>query len=146
MIAAQDQHPQQLLIELNVAFHALDRFRVAPKIAENIDPAMATANIVAQTHFIPFAHADHLGLATLHVNKWSPWRLAAGDRATLQLREFASQVRLESIQRALSVFYLDSGSYPSHLSLLGRNGYLSQADTLDPWGRPYGYSVTEFPQ
>ena len=51
--------------------------------------------------------------------------------------------RLEQIEKAIQVFYLDAGVVPADAwSLLARNGYLRGGDLLDPWGRPYGYELS----
>ncbi len=79
--------------------------------------------------------------ATLSANPFTPWRLAAQSGETDRLRTFASRGRLERIERAIQLFFLDTGSLPADLALLVRNGYLDPADLLDPWGRPYVYKL-----
>jgi hypothetical protein len=81
-------------------------------------------------------------LATLNANPLSPWRVAGEDEGTRQLRFYASQARLEQIERAIRVFYLDAGVFPSTLEPLAVNGYVREADLFDPWGRPYGYGLS----
>ena len=81
-------------------------------------------------------------LATLNANPLSPWRVSGGNDGDEQLRFYASQARLESIERAIQVFYLDAGVMPISLDLLAHNGYLRTEDLADPWGRPYGYSLS----
>jgi hypothetical protein len=81
-------------------------------------------------------------LATLNANPLAPWRVAGEDEGTRQLRFYASQARLEQIERAIRVFYLDAGVFPPSLEPLAVNGYLRTADLFDPWGRPYGYGLS----
>lgn len=81
-------------------------------------------------------------LATLNANPLSPWRVAGEDEGTRQLRFYASQARLEQVERAIRVFYLDAGVFPPSLEPLAFNGYIREADLFDPWGRPYGYGLS----
>ncbi|WP_339037502.1 type II secretion system major pseudopilin GspG [Bradyrhizobium symbiodeficiens] len=68
----------------------------------------------------------------------------------------SAQLQIENINTALEMYYVENGSYPSPSAGLRAlveatpeaprwNGpYLKNARTLlDPWGRPYQYSVTE---
>lgn len=68
----------------------------------------------------------------------------------------SAQLQIENINTALEMYYVENGSYPSPGAGLRAlveaspeaprwNGpYLKNAKTLlDPWGRPYQYSVTE---
>jgi len=82
------------------------------------------------------------GFGTLRSNPLTPWQLAARAGATEQLRFYASYTRLESIEQAIQVFYLDAGVFPSGLELLAENGYLRDEDLLDPWGRAYAYHLS----
>jgi hypothetical protein len=79
------------------------------------------------------------GLGTLRGNTLTPWRLFGRDEAGQRLRLYGTQERLERLEQAIQVFYLDSGSFPGALRALTRGGYLQPRDLLDPWGRPYGY-------
>jgi len=83
-----------------------------------------------------------LGLSRLRTSPYVPWRTQAVQAASQQLRLYASQARLERIEAALQVFYLDRGMFPDSLDLLWRNGYLEEPDLRDPWGRPYGYRLS----
>ena len=83
-----------------------------------------------------------VGFAGLRANPWVPWRTAAVESASEQLRLHASQSRLERIEAAIQVYYLDRAAFPETLDLLWRNGYLSEADARDPWGRDYGYRLS----
>lgn len=68
----------------------------------------------------------------------------------------SAQLQIENITTALEMYYVENGSYPSSSAGLRAlveatpeaprwNGpYLKNAKTLlDPWGRPYQYSVSE---
>ncbi|HEX5044034.1 MAG TPA: DUF4388 domain-containing protein [Candidatus Polarisedimenticolaceae bacterium] len=87
------------------------------------------------------AAAALVSLLTLHLNPLTPWQLSGAGTQTERLKTFASRGRLERIARSLEVFYLDTGSLPPRLDLLAGAGYLSAADLLDPWGRPYAYQL-----
>jgi len=82
-----------------------------------------------------------LSVATLSANPLAPWRLGEQAQVTDRLRSYASRVRLEHIERAIRVFYLDTGSVPDQLELLADHGYLTAEDLVDPWGRDYGYQL-----
>ncbi len=70
-----------------------------------------------------------------------PWA-AFDDRATNDaLRRYASQVRIERIERAIQLYYLDRGAFPSRLDALADAPYVAVEDLRDPWGRPYGYVI-----
>ena len=83
-----------------------------------------------------------LALGTIDTNPITPWKLGAREGSTDRLRTYASRVRVERIEHAIRVFYLDTGSVPDRLDLLAGNGYLDRRDLLDPWGRPYGYDLS----
>jgi len=83
-----------------------------------------------------------LSLATLPSNPWTPWRAVAGDEATDRMREYASVARLEKLEGAIKVFYLDAGTIPGSLEVLSVGGYVREGDLSDPWGRPYGFEVS----
>jgi hypothetical protein len=80
-------------------------------------------------------------LATLGHNRFTPWTLAGSDGATAQLRFHASQARLERLERAVRVYYLDQGSFPPRLTALVDHGYVPASELVDPWGRYYGYRL-----
>lgn len=80
-------------------------------------------------------------LLTLSATPLAPWRIGeagGGER----LRRHASLARLERIESAVQVFYLDAGSFPRTLTVLTQNGYLTPADLQDPWGRSYHYELS----
>jgi hypothetical protein len=72
----------------------------------------------------------------------TPWRLQSGDESVRQLRFYASQVRLEQIDKAIQIFYLDAGSFPKSLEKLAMYGYIDPEDLTDPWGRPYAFGTS----
>jgi hypothetical protein len=82
-----------------------------------------------------------LGVAGLRSNPISPWRLASGSHETELLKTYASRSRMERLERALQIYYLDRGTMPQTLSGLADEGFLTPADVVDPWGHPYEYRV-----
>jgi hypothetical protein len=93
--------------------------------------------------WVGLAAAVLLAVATLRVNPFTPWaRLAAGD-AGEQLRLYSAQARLERLERALEVFYLDAGAFPPEIGALARSGYVADEDLVDPWGRAFVYEVSD---
>jgi hypothetical protein len=80
-----------------------------------------------------------LAVVTLPTNPATPWRLAARAGETDLLRTYASRSRLERIEHALQLFYLDLGALPESLDRLAGAGYLRLEDLEDPWGRPYAF-------
>jgi len=81
-------------------------------------------------------------LSTLATNSWTPWQVAIQDDATDTLHRLASRQRLERLETALEVYYLDTGRFPAGLAELTAGSYAGPADLLDPWGRPYGYAIS----
>ncbi len=81
-------------------------------------------------------------LSTLPNNAWTPWQVALRDDSTDTLHRLASRQRLERIETALEIFYLDKGRFPDRLSELLVGDYLEPADLLDPWSQPYGYTIS----
>jgi len=81
-------------------------------------------------------------LSTLASNSWTPWQVALQDDATDTLHRLASRQRLERIELALEIFYLDLGRFPDNLYEVTAGGYLDPADLLDPWGQRYGYLIS----
>jgi hypothetical protein len=80
-----------------------------------------------------------LALVTFERNPLNPWKTAFEGAPQDQLAVYAGRGRVERIDRALRVFYLDLGALPDRLSRLASNGYIEEPDLLDPWGRPYEY-------
>jgi Domain of unknown function (DUF4388)/Type II secretion system (T2SS), protein G len=96
--------------------------------------------ISALLQLVVFAMAG-AGLATLRANPFTPWRSAAHSKETELLKTYASRNRLERVEQAVQVFYLDRGAIPETLSELSAAGLLASEDAVDPWGRPYAYSA-----
>ena len=84
-----------------------------------------------------------LSAAMLASNRFGPWETAARDGALDRLRTFASRDRVQRVERALDLCYLDTGQLPSRLAVLVDNGYLDRRDIQDPWGREYGFVLGE---
>lgn len=82
------------------------------------------------------------GLVGLRANTLTPWRVGPVLGTAQQLRVHASQVRLDRLERAVQVFYLDAGTFPQTLDLLAVNRYVAEEDLFDPWGRTYGYRLS----
>ncbi|HXV77509.1 MAG TPA: DUF4388 domain-containing protein [Candidatus Polarisedimenticolaceae bacterium] len=82
------------------------------------------------------------GVASLRANPWVPWRIDSLRATTEQLRLHASQARLEHLESAIQVYYLDRGVFPQSLELLAANRYVRPGETRDPWGRPYGFRLS----
>jgi len=70
-----------------------------------------------------------------------PWSVFADAATNDALRACVAQLRLERIERAIRLFYLDRGSFPVRLDALAGTPYLATEDLLDPWGEPYGYAI-----
>ena len=81
-------------------------------------------------------------LATLPSNPYSPWKALDRTPPTDRLRLFAAMARLERIEKAVQVFYLDSGIFPRSLTDLVQYGYLHRSSLQDPWGRPYDFQIS----
>ncbi|HKQ61036.1 MAG TPA: DUF4388 domain-containing protein [Candidatus Polarisedimenticolaceae bacterium] len=88
------------------------------------------------------AAAVAASLATLRANPLTPWAILARDDATERLRRHACEARLERLEQAIQVFYLDAGSFPASLELLARNGYVPVGELRDPWGQPFAYELS----
>jgi len=82
------------------------------------------------------------GVALMPAAPWSPWRLLAGDPASGRLRQYVASARLERLERAVQLSYLDRGTIPASLALLAEGGYVREADLTDPWGRPFGFELS----
>ncbi len=80
-----------------------------------------------------------LALLTAGFNDFAPWRIGSVYRESEALRGYVSRSRLERIEAAIQVHYLDTGSVPDRLDTLSESGYLRSTDLLDPWGRLYEY-------
>ena len=80
-------------------------------------------------------------VATIARNPITPWKMALENEDSERLKGYASRGRINEVDRALRVFYLDRGSIPRGLDVLAENGYLRDRDLLDPWGREYGFEL-----
>jgi len=81
-------------------------------------------------------------LGTLRDNPLAPWRVGPASVATTQLRFSTSQARLQRLERAVQVYFLNTGNYPSRVDALEHHGYVAGSDLVDPWGRNYGYLLS----
>jgi Domain of unknown function (DUF4388)/Type II secretion system (T2SS), protein G len=70
-----------------------------------------------------------------------PWSAFGSSTTQDLLRSHASQVRIERIERAIRLFYLDRGSFPARLDALAGTPYLAAEDLVDPWGRRFVYQL-----
>ena len=80
-------------------------------------------------------------LATLPGNGWTPWSVLERDPTTDQLRVYLSISRLETLERAIRVFHLQTGLAPPDLDSLASGGFVRPSELVDPWGRPYAFEV-----
>jgi hypothetical protein len=80
-------------------------------------------------------------MSMLAANPITPWKLFLNRDSITPLRTYASRERVQLIERALQVCFLDTGSMPTSLESLADNHYLEPKDLLDPWGRRYGYAL-----
>jgi hypothetical protein len=78
---------------------------------------------------------------SLRWNPLTPWRLGLAETNTNILNTYASEGRLEQVERAVRVHFLDRGGFPEQLSDLAAAGYLKAEDLIDPWGRGYLYTL-----
>ena len=123
---------------------------ITRKLLEEVEIAQARESAAARP-LADQAVAALLGLGlvaglavaawTLADNRFAPWRMVPAE-TTHELRFYAAMSRLDRIERALRVYYLDAAEYPSELYQLAARGYLKPADLLDPWGRPFGYQAS----
>ena len=82
------------------------------------------------------------GLASLPDSSHAPWAVLYNTPTTERLRLYAAMARLDRIENAVRVFYLDAGSFPTELEMLVQYGYLDAVSLNDPWGRPYVLQVS----
>lgn len=82
-----------------------------------------------------------LGVATLDRNPLSPWRMTAVRAENDLLKSYASRARLDALDRALRLYYLDRGAVPDSLELLVKAGYVRSLGLIDPWNRPYRFEL-----
>ncbi len=119
-------------------------------LTEVVAPTVATGDGTRDARGTPWASGSLqlavialalLGIFTLGMNRFTPWRIASASHDTELLKTYASRNRLERVEQALQAFYLDRGSMPDTLKALSAEGYLRPSDIMDPWGRPYSYRL-----
>jgi hypothetical protein len=54
-------------------------------------------------------------------------------------RRLVSKNRIDRIDRALYIYFLENHRFAEDLPTLVRESYLSSEAIVDPWGRQYGY-------
>ncbi|UCF66502.1 MAG: DUF4388 domain-containing protein [Acidobacteriota bacterium] len=59
-----------------------------------------------------------------------------------RLRTTISSARLNRLEQALRLYYLDRGTWPSRLEQLVQRELIPRSLIVDPWGRPYRYEVS----
>ncbi len=62
--------------------------------------------------------------------------------AVERMRELVARNRIERIDEAIQVFYLQKGFYPDDLEAIVKGRLVSDTTLRDPWGRGYGYVST----
>jgi hypothetical protein len=107
--------------------------KTAPGVVRGLRVGLAWTVLVA---------AATLGVTGVRRSPISPWELEPGVGTAGTLGLYVSLDRLGRIEKALQVFYLDSGAFPDELAVLPKNGYVGDATLLDPWGRPYDYRMS----
>jgi hypothetical protein len=112
--------------------------RVAAGVAPKEEQNLRWTSLSLQAAVIGLAA---LGVFTIHVNPFTPWKLAADSHETALLKTYASRSRLERVEQSLQAYYLDRGSMPESLQALVSGGYLPTTDLIDPWGHAYVYRV-----
>jgi hypothetical protein len=75
-------------------------------------------------------------------NRFAPWSRLATAPTAERARLYAAMARLERLDSAIRVFYLDAGTFPESMGTLVDNGYLDEAALTDPWGRPFQLVVS----
>jgi len=108
----------------------------APGVARQVEGPSRTLGRVVRVLLLLVAG---MTVATFDRNPFNSWKMAFQGTQQDQLAVYAGRGRVERIDRALQVFYLDLGAVPDRLARLAENGYLEAKDLLDPAGRPYGY-------
>lgn len=126
-----------------ILYDLLDRNLIAEVREETSERADAADDRRARIRAVAMSGALFLlaaaSLATLSANPVSPWRLSRAGSDTEALNAYASRGRLEKIEKALRIHYLDRGTLPGQLNDLVAAGCLRTSDLSDPWGRPYAY-------
>jgi hypothetical protein len=102
---------------------------VSPDAVGRIVGALFCVWLVVSVVLLPFHPLDYVPWAN------NPYRR---DRLVLE-----SRIRLQEVTRAIHIHQLRSGTLPLTLDDLVRSGFLSRGLTLDPYGSPLIYQVTE---
>lgn len=121
--------------------HLIEEVKVT-RAQETQASAPTTARLVSIVLQMGVVALAALALSTSGMNPLAPWRVAGVRPDTDLVKTYASQARLERIEKAVETFYLDLGSFPGGLEPLVSAGYLRRADLLDPWGRSYAYRLS----
>ena len=132
-------------------FRALSEM-VTRSLLERVQTAVATEHEVTGPRWVApllgfvarvvLLAAAVAGLASLPDSRQAPWAVLDGTPTTERLRLYAAMARLERIENAVRVFYLDAGTFPTELEMLVQYGYLDASSLNDPWGRPYVLQVS----
>ena len=69
--------------------------------------------------------------------------LGPGPKSLLVLETAASAARMQGVWRTVQARAALAGTYPENLADVVRDGFLPEAFTRDPWGRPYRYILRE---
>jgi hypothetical protein len=120
----------------------VERVEVAAQHGERAERPGIIPSAAGWVAKLALAVAVVAGLATLPSNTVAPWRLLEASPTTERLRLYAAMARLERIERAIQVFYLDAGTFPLDLTMLVDHGYLDAGALSDPWGRPYRFGLS----
>lgn len=104
--------------------------------------ASSGARLLAHAALVALAAGALASLLTQRFNPLLPWRLGAARAESDALRSCTERGRLERVESALQMFYLDAGALPNELEILQRGGYLGARDLEDPWGRPFSYELS----
>lgn len=81
-------------------------------------------------------------VASLPSSGWTPLATVARSPATARMEMLAAMARLERIDRAIQVYFLDAGLVPSNLTILTQMGYLDPQALTAPWGAPFSYQIS----
>jgi len=132
-------------------FRALSEM-VTRSLLERVETAVATeqaatgprwvALLVGFVARVVLLAAAVAGLASLPDSRLTPWAVLSDTPTTERLRLYAAMARLDRIENAVRVFYLDAGAFPTELDMLVQYGYLDASSLSDPWGRPYVLQVS----
>lgn len=75
----------------------------------------------------------------LNVVAYPPRRVSAAE----EFQKAVSLTRLRRLSEAIDAFYLTQGRFPESPLAIVNAGLLSNAELLDPWGRPYRYILQQ---